>query len=262
MKSKNPLALCALAIGMATVAGNVAAQEPREPRVAAAAPQRTAETTLAEWLVDKDARVSELVGKRVLDSSGKDVGEIEDLLATPGQSERPVVVLSIGGILDIGDKWYATSLERLRIANDNERLVLDETEAELEAAPEFEYVPAHGEQSPLPGVRGSSTTNSIGRLIGATVVGAADSSIGEVKDFVISTGEPGMRAVVELDADAGARVDGRLVTIPLDDIRIELSAEEAAGVPQQARVRVELDGTPVEALPIYEFPERDVIERL
>ena len=221
------------------------------------APQRTADTTLAEWLVDKDARVSELIGRRVMDPSGKDLGEVEDLLETAGRDQRPVVVLSIGGVLDVGDKWHAASLDQLRIASDNARLVIDKTEAELKAAPNFDYVPMKGERSHQPGVRGPNTTNAVGRLLGATVVNEAGDSIGEIEDFVVSTGEKGTRAVVDLDDDAGA-AEGRLVAIPFDAVHIELSGEEAGAVPQQARVRVELE-TPVEALPAYEYPERDAI---
>jgi sporulation protein YlmC with PRC-barrel domain len=256
MKALKRFAWSAFAVTVAAIATSGAGQE---LRVAAAEPQRTAETTLAEWLVDKDARVSELVGKRVINPSGEDLGEVEDLLAKPGDERAPVVVLSIGGVLDVGDKWYATSLERLRIASDNERLVLDRTKAELKAAPDFDYVPTHGERSPLPGVRGPDTMNSIGRLLGATVVDDDEASIGELKDFVVSTGDEGIRAVVGLAADAGRNVEGRLVTIPLDDLHIEFSAEEAVAVPQQARVRIDLRGTPVEALPAYEFPVRDPI---
>ena len=232
------------------------AQVPREHH---AAPQRTDDTTLAEWLLDKDARVSELVGRRVMNPSGTDLGEVEDLLAAPGRERQPVVVLSIGGVLDVGDKWYATSLEQLRLAADGKRLVLDKTEAELKAAPSFDYVPTIGEQSPLPGVRGPNTTNSVGRLLGATVIDDAGESIGEIEDLVVSTGEKGTRAVVDLDEDAGVGVGGRLVAIPFDDLHIELSGEEAAAVPQQARVRVELRGAPVEALPVYEYPEHEPI---
>ena len=239
---------------VAALASNLWAQQ----RDGAPAPQRTADTTLAEWLTDKDARVSELIGRRVMDPSGKDLGEVEDLLETAGRGQRPVVVLSIGGLLDIGDKWHAASLDQLRIASDNERLVIDKTEAELEAAPNFDYIPMIGEKSHSPGVRGPNTTNSVGRLLGATVVDEAGDSIGEIKDFVVSTGEQGTRAVVGLDEDAGAP-EGRLVAVPFDALHIELSGEEAAAVPQMARVRVELRGTPIEALPAYDYPERDSI---
>jgi sporulation protein YlmC with PRC-barrel domain len=244
------------AIAAAVFATNAAAQQPSNSEPA---PHRTHETTLAEWLVDKDARVSELVGRRVINPAGTDLGEVEDLLASPGREQRPVVVLSVGGVLDVGDKWHAASLEQLRLAADGERLVLDKTEAELKAAPNFDYVPMIGEESHQPGVRGPHTTNSIGRLLGATVVDDSGESIGEIQDFVVSTGDEGTRAVVDLDEDAGRGVEGRLVAFPFDELQIELSAEEAAAVPQQARVRVDLEGTPLEALPIYEYPEREPI---
>jgi sporulation protein YlmC with PRC-barrel domain len=222
------------------------------------APQRTAETTLAEWLEDKDARLSELIGRRVINEHGTDLGEVEDLLAKAGRDQEPVVVLSIGGVADIGDKWYAASLDQLRIASDNARLVLDKTEAELEAAPELDYVPMRGEESHLPGVRGPHTVNAVGRLLGATVVDDSGESIGEIEDFVVSTGNRGTRAVVSLDEDAGIGVEDRLVAIAVEDLAIEISGEEAAAVPQQARVRAELDA-PVEALPVYEYPEVEPI---
>jgi len=250
------LSSLAFVLAGAVTAAIAWAQAPRDHHPA---PQRTDDTTLAEWLVDKGARVSELVGRRVMNRTGTDLGEVEDLLATPGREEDPVVVLSIGGVLDVGDKWYATSLEQLRLAADGERLVLDKTEAELKAAPNFDYVPTIGEQSPLPGVRGPNTTNSVGRLLGATVVDDAGEAIGEIEDLVVSTGQKGTRAVVDLDEDAGVGVGGRLVAIPFDDLHIELSGEEAVAVPQQARVRVELRGAPVETLPVYKYPDHEPI---
>ena len=237
----------------AAVASNLWAQHDHAPPA-----QRTADTTLAEWLADKDARVSELIGRRVTNPSGQDLGEVEDVLATAGHDQRPVVVLSIGGVLDVGDKWHAASLDELRIAPDDERLLLDKTAAELEAAPGFDYVPMVGERSHQPGVRGPSTTNSVGRLLGATVVDDAGESVGEIKDFVVSTGEQGTRAVVGLDGHAGA-AEGRLVAVPFHALHIELSGEEARAVPQQARVSVELGGTAIEALPAYEYPKRSSI---
>lgn len=236
-------------------AANAAAQQ----RDGAPAPQRTAETTLSEWLVDKDARLSEIIGRRVINPNGTDLGEVEDLLATPGREQEPVVVLSIGGVLDVGDKWHAASLEQLRISADGERLVLDKTEAELEAAPSFDYTPTMGEDSGRPGVRGPSTTSAIGRLLGATVVDDSGDSLGEIEDFVVSTGDKGTRAVVDLDGKADPREGGRRIAIPLDDLSIELSGEEAGAIPQQARVRLELGGTPLETLPVYEYPEQEPI---
>lgn len=245
----------AVAAAVTAMTAAVIAQE----RVASAPPaQRTADTTLAEWLVDKDARISELIGRRVNDPSGTDLGEVEDLLATAGREQDPVVVLSIGGLLDVGDKWHAASLRQLRLAADGERLVLDKTEAELEAAPSFDYVPMMGDQSRSPGVRGPQTTNAIGRLLGATVVDDSGETLGEIEDFVVSTGDDGIRAVVELEEDA-ANAEARRVAIPYAALAIELSGEEAGAIPQQPRVRVDPDVAPVESLPRYEYPQRELI---
>lgn len=219
-------------------------------------PERTADTTLDEWLGDKDARISDLIGTRVMDPSGEDLGEVEDLLATAGREQNPVVVLSIGGVLDLGDKWYSASLPQLRLAADGERLVLDKSKQELEAAPNFDYVAMMGEQSTQPGVRGPQTTNAVGRLLGATVVDESGDTIGEVQDFVLSTGALGMRAIVELEESAA---EGRLVAVPFADLVIELSGEEAGGIPQQPRVRAELEGTPIGDLPAYQYPSRELI---
>ncbi|HVJ29576.1 MAG TPA: PRC-barrel domain-containing protein [Gammaproteobacteria bacterium] len=246
-----------LLVFAAAAAATMAASSWAQERPSAPVAQRGDATTLADWLLDKDARLSELIGRRVMNPNGTELGEVEDVLAKAGR-EQPVVVLSIGGVLDVGDKWHAASLDQLRLASDNERLVLDKTEAELKAAPNFDYVPMIGERSHQPGARGPNTTNSVGRLLGATVVDDAGDSIGEIKDFVVSTGERGTRAVVGLDEHVRA-AEGRLVAVPFDALHIELSGEEARAVPLQARVRVELGGTPIEALPAYEYPARDVI---
>jgi sporulation protein YlmC with PRC-barrel domain len=259
MQSKTTLRSTTFALATAAAAVIAVTAWAQQQSHGAHEPQRTADTTLAEWLVDKDARVSELVGLRVLDPHGTDVGEVEDLLATPDREQQPVIVLSIGGVLDIGDKWHAVSLDQLRLAADGERLVIDKTEQELKAAPSFDYVPRVGERSHQPGVTGPSTTNSIGRLIGATVVDDAGKSLGEIEDLVVSTGDKGTRAVVELDDDAVAGHDARRVAIPFEVLTIELSAEEAAAVPQQARVRVDGETLPVETLPVYQYQDREPI---
>jgi len=152
-------------VAVGAVAANLWAQHEHAP-----APPRTADPTLAQWVADKDARVSELIGRRVMNPNGQDLGEVEDVLATAGRGERPVAVLSIGGALDAGDEWRAAPLDQLRFAPDNERLLLDKTAAELRSEPSFDYVPMIGERSHQQGVRAPNTANSVNRLLGATVV--------------------------------------------------------------------------------------------
>jgi hypothetical protein len=70
-------------VAVGAVAANLWAQHEHAP-----APPRTADPTLAQWFADKDARVSELIGRRVMNPNGQDLGEVEDVLATAVRGER------------------------------------------------------------------------------------------------------------------------------------------------------------------------------
>jgi hypothetical protein len=211
------------------------------------------EATLGAALADRDARLSELIGTSVQGSDGEDLGEIEDFIATPGRDAQPIVVLSVGGVFDLGDKWYSASLDKLRVNRDGDGLVLDATQAEVAAAPDFDYRPRIGERSVQAGVAGPSTVNSVGRLLGATLVDETDQSLGEIEDFVITTGSAGLRAVVTSGGIAG--VDERRATIPFEELHIDVTGEEAGGIVQQPKVRVDFDDTVLAARPAYEYPE-------
>lgn len=90
-------------------------------------------------------RASNLIGTTVVDSSGEEVGVVDDLVvSTQGRIEA---VLSIGGLLGIGDRLIAVPLEELEIASaersgDDEemRVHIDRSASELmESNTEFQY---------------------------------------------------------------------------------------------------------------------------
>jgi sporulation protein YlmC with PRC-barrel domain len=245
-KSLRILGIVALAVGAGTLAANAqdirTTNRPSDPQAGG---------TVAAALMDRDARVSDLIGQRVSSARGEDLGEIEDLVATPGVDKPPTVVLSIGGVADVGDKWYATSFDELRVSPDGDGLVLDASRDQLAAAPAYQYQPRAGERSGQPGVVGPGTANSIGGLVGATVVDETGDTLGEIEDLVVSTRSEGTRAVVASGGLVG--IGERLVAVPLDELHIDRSGEEAAGVPLQAKVRI--DDTVLASLPKYEYPD-------
>jgi sporulation protein YlmC with PRC-barrel domain len=231
----------------------VAAQAPSlgSPRTAVQHDGRYAtDTTLADALRRSDERVSKLIGKRVVNTHGEELGKVEDLLERPGRDEAPTVVISVGGVLGIGDRWHASTFKELRVAGND--LVLDKTRDQLKSEPAFSYVPRIGEKSAQGGALGPKTENSIGSLLGGTVVDGAGKTIGEIDDIVVSSRKDGTRAIVELGSAEGRDAKGKLVAIPFDKLHIELSGEEAKGIPQQPRVRVDSD-KPLAALPPYAY---------
>jgi sporulation protein YlmC with PRC-barrel domain len=92
-----------------------------------------------DYLRGEDLRASELVGARVRNSAGDGLGEIEEIVIPSGDQDDMLVILSVGGVLDVGDKLVALPYDDLRVSPDGATFYFDRTEAQLKAAPAFTY---------------------------------------------------------------------------------------------------------------------------
>lgn len=81
---------------------------------------------------------SSIVGTKVYNNNGDSLGDIKDLMIDPSDGHVNYAVLSFGGFLGIGDKYFAVPLEAFRIDQSNERFVLDVKKERLEKAPGFD----------------------------------------------------------------------------------------------------------------------------
>jgi hypothetical protein len=84
---------------------------------------------------------SQIIGAKVEDPSGKNIGKIEDVMVD-ASGGVPFAILSFGGFMGIGDKWYAVpwnamQIERDRDSRDVKRVVMDVSKETLERAPSF-----------------------------------------------------------------------------------------------------------------------------
>jgi sporulation protein YlmC with PRC-barrel domain len=84
---------------------------------------------------------SQLIGAKVEDGNGKSLGKIEDVMVD-SSGRIPYAVLSFGGFLGVGDKWFAIPWNAIQIERDRDghgvnRIVLDVTKETLERAPSF-----------------------------------------------------------------------------------------------------------------------------
>ncbi len=93
----------------------------------------------ATYLKGADLRASEIVGARVRNSEGENLGEIEELVIPTGDEDRMLVIVSVGGVLDVGDKLVALPYKDLRVSPDGDTFYFDRTEEQLKAAPTFSY---------------------------------------------------------------------------------------------------------------------------
>lgn len=81
---------------------------------------------------------SKIIGKSVQTMRGKKIGEIEDLAIDEFDGQVRYAVLSFGGILGLGEKYFAIPWEALSLSDNKEHFALAVTERELEKAPGFD----------------------------------------------------------------------------------------------------------------------------
>lgn len=68
----------------------------------------------------------------VKNSSGKDLGSIEELMLNPENGKIDYAVLSFGGFLGMGDKYFAVPWEAIEVDRENKTLKLDMPKERLE----------------------------------------------------------------------------------------------------------------------------------
>ncbi len=230
----------------------------------------------ADYLKGKDLRASELVGARVRNAEGDSLGEIEELVIPSRDQDDMLVVISVGGLADIGDKLVALPYDDLRVSADGDTFYVDRTEEQLKAAPVFTHEGEPEAQAraqrqpersaqPAPAAPGRAadpdrprattpTTATAAKsanvvldvfdyrasdLVGATVLDDRGESVGKIDDIVVSTEDDKLHAVLAIGGFAG--FGAKLISIPFDDLQITSDGDN----PQ---VRIAMTGEQLEQL--------------
>lgn len=79
---------------------------------------------------------SDLIGCKVENSKGENLGKIEDLMLDLGKGRIAYAVLSFGGFLGMGDKLFPVPMEAIR--HTSESCVLDVDKETLKNAPGYD----------------------------------------------------------------------------------------------------------------------------
>lgn len=81
---------------------------------------------------------SSITGTNVVNQKGESLGEIKDLMIDTDHGTVNYAVLSFGGFLGLGDKYFAVPFEAFSVNTTTERFVLNVTKDVLEKAPGFD----------------------------------------------------------------------------------------------------------------------------
>jgi sporulation protein YlmC with PRC-barrel domain len=172
------------------------------PASQAAAEQRARELARAKAVsVDRDERVSTLIGRKVVDPQGKPLGELADLGIDPGAGKVLYAMVNAGGA-PLSIALPSTQLKRA-----GDEIVLEGGASALAPPPT------------------SVTARRASEVMKKTLVDPRGKEVGRVRDLVVNLGKATVHyAVAEFD---GAWVaPGHLVTVraPKDDGKVELNA--------------------------------------
>ena len=222
----------------------------------------------ATYLKGKDLRASEIVGSKVRNAEGDSLGEVEELVIPTRDQDDMLVIVSVGGVLDVGDKLVALPYKDLRVSPDGDTFYFNRTEEQLKAPPAFSYgaqaetqarvqhEPARDAQ-PAPAATARTTATSAATvaksnnlvldafdyrasdLIGAAVLDDRAEHVAKVDDIVVSTEDHKLHAVLAIGGFVG--FGAKLISIPFDELQIT-----AAG--NDPQVRIKMTGAQLEQL--------------
>ena len=82
----------------------------------------------AEWLK----------GRPVVNAQNKDIGKIEEVWFDPKDGRVKELIVSVGGVLGIGDKQKVVDYKNVRIAWENQKLIVKMDENALRQARRYE----------------------------------------------------------------------------------------------------------------------------
>lgn len=110
-----------LGISIMALAGATAHAEDRAKQTAQAQPKASQQPMQQQSAQagqpaqgQKTLRASELIGKKVVDTRGKDLGEIEEVVFDLNSGRVRAAVLNVGGFLGIGDKQVAIPMGEIK----------------------------------------------------------------------------------------------------------------------------------------------------
>jgi len=140
------------AVGLFTFASSASAAPAAVPAPSNSTTQKTTVTTTAENTAPANQaatmrpwRASQTIGLRVDDPQGDKLGKIEDIVFNPADGHIRYAVLSFGGVIGIGEKYFAIPWKHLRAetktgttGNESFVMVLDVNKNKLKNAPGFD----------------------------------------------------------------------------------------------------------------------------
>lgn len=212
--------ILAVAVGLA-LSGAVAAQTAGSPAPGGTAPgakspastpaaATPAKSSAAEATHElKAVRLSKLAGVNIYDNESKKIGEVKDVVLDPSSGQVQHAVVSIGGVMGVGDKEHAVPLKDLKVYS---KSADDSVPAKVTLASGPDSLPpAKKQEKDSPHVLGS-------KLIGTDVNDAEGKDAGEIEDLVVDL-QSGQVQYALMEFDKAWSLNDKLVAFKMSEFQ-------------------------------------------
>lgn len=81
---------------------------------------------------------SSIIGEKVINYDGENLGEVKEVMLHIDTGEVAYIVVSFGGFLGMGDKYFAIPLTAFEVDTANKQFKLNKSKEELKDAPGFD----------------------------------------------------------------------------------------------------------------------------
>lgn len=191
-------------------------------------------------------KASDLIGKTVENTRGEKLGEVQDLAVDPDRGRVAYAVVSFGGFLGMGEKWFAIPISALTLPDHAKHFVLAIEKDRLKNASGFDkdrwptmgdsvwgqgihefyaqrpYWMDEGQESVPTNLR----VQKASEILGMAVQNDRGEKLGEIKDLVIDT-ERGRIAYAVLTFGGFLGMGDKLFAIPAGVIQMPGTAAYA-----------------------------------
>jgi len=145
-------------------------------------------------------RSSKVVGSIVVNGAFETLGTVHDLIIS-AVHDIHFAVLSVGGVLGIGEKFVAVPYGALEV-HDKLMVFRDNAEASLMSVPDLPFPP--GER--------------VSEVVGGTVVNGANETVGTVDDLIVTVNHTVRFAVLSVGGFLG--IDTKHVVVPYGALEV------------------------------------------
>jgi sporulation protein YlmC with PRC-barrel domain len=168
--------------------------------------------------LDKDMRVSQLIGMEVVGRDGNKIGEVEDLVIDTQNGNVVHAILQSDRLLDV-DRKMAIPLDRTHGGMRDGKFVLDAASGEMAEFRRFSS-DAWPDWNRSTADKAAMRYRRASDLLDADLKDRSGNDVGDVEDIIVNVGSGKVRyGVAEFDPSWFQA--GRLVVVPLRDVRAE-----------------------------------------